>query len=100
MPRREWPHQIGDDAANGRRDDHQRNRHQDQRYVGLAYGAVWALGLGGLEDAPAVDQAAMVFTWMAGGATIGALLAFGEEVGWQGFLVPKVSAITTFGISS
>jgi membrane protease YdiL (CAAX protease family) len=69
-------------------------------YVGLVYGAIWALGLGRLEDAPVVDQAVMVLTWMAGGATIGAFLAFGEEVGWQGFLVPEVSAITTFARTS
>jgi hypothetical protein len=69
-------------------------------YVGLAYLAVWGLGLAEVSDAPVADQAEMVVLWMAGAASVGAFLTFGEEVGWQGFLVPTVYRATGFTATS
>lgn len=65
-------------------------------YVGIAHGAVWAFGLAGFTSEPAADLAVMILKRMAMGLTIGAFLAFGEEVGWQGFLVPQVYRLMGF----
>jgi membrane protease YdiL (CAAX protease family) len=65
-------------------------------YVGLAHGAVWAFGLAGFVDEPIGDLAVMVLKRMLMGLSFGAALAFGEEVGWQGFLVPQVYRLAGF----
>lgn len=65
-------------------------------YVGIAHGAVWAFGLAGFTDAGPGTIAMFVLERMAMGLTIGAVLAFGEEVGWQGFLVPQLYRLTNF----
>lgn len=65
-------------------------------YVGLAHGAVWAFGLAGFTDAGPGTIAMFVLKRMAMGLTVGAVLAFGEEIGWQGFLVPRLYKLTGF----
>jgi membrane protease YdiL (CAAX protease family) len=69
-------------------------------YVGLAHAVLWLSGLAGFTDAGAGDIALFVLKRMAMGVTIGAALAFGEEVGWQGFLVPRVYRMLGFTKSS
>ena len=54
-------------------------------YVGLAHTAVWVFGLAGFTDVGPGRIFAFVLERMAMGLTIGAVLAFGEEVGWQGW---------------
>ena len=65
-------------------------------YVGLAHTAVWVFGLAGFTDAGPGRIFTFVLERMAMGLTIGAVLAFGEEVGWQGFLVPRLYRLTNF----
>ena len=65
-------------------------------YVGLAHTAVWVFGLAGFTDVGPGRIFTFVLERMAMGLTIGAVLAFGEEVGWQGFLVPQLYRLTNF----
>jgi len=65
-------------------------------YVGLAHGAVWAFGFAGFTEAGPGTIALFVLKRMAMGLTVGAVLAFGEEVGWQGFLVPRLYKLAGF----
>lgn len=65
-------------------------------YVGIAHAALWLTGLAGFTDASAGGIARFVLERMAMGLTIGAALAFGEEVGWQGFLVPQLYRLGGF----
>ena len=65
-------------------------------YVGLAHGAVWAFGLAGFTDAGPGTIGLFVLKRMVMGLTVGAVLAFGEEVGWQGFLVPRLYKLAGF----
>jgi membrane protease YdiL (CAAX protease family) len=65
-------------------------------YVGIAHAALWLTGLEGFTDAPAGQSAVFVLNRMVMGVTIGAALAFGEEVGWQGFLVPQLYKLGGF----
>jgi membrane protease YdiL (CAAX protease family) len=65
-------------------------------YVGLSHGAVWVFGFAGFTEAGPGTIAMFVLERMAMGLTIGAVLAFGEEVGWQGFLVPRLYRLTNF----
>lgn len=59
-------------------------------YVGIAHGAVWLFGFAGFTDASAGAIASLALKRLLAGLTIGAALALGEEIGWQGFLVPAV----------
>lgn len=65
-------------------------------YVGVAHGVTWAFGFAGFTDASAGTVALLVLKRMLMGATAGAVLAFGEEVGWQGFLVPRLYMMMSF----
>ena len=65
-------------------------------YVGLAHGAVWAFGLAGFTDAGPGTIGLFVLKRVVMGLTVGAVLAFGEEVGWQGFLVPRLYKLAGF----
>ena len=65
-------------------------------YVGVAHLAVWVFGLAGFWDAPLSEVAVLVLKRMAMGVTVGSVLAFGEEVGWQGFLVPQLYKMMSF----
>jgi membrane protease YdiL (CAAX protease family) len=75
-------------------------------YAGIAYGAVWALGLGGWNrenvgaivqrfDLPGTPAWAVFTAWLFFTATAqmirGMATALGEEIGWRGFLVPELA---------
>jgi membrane protease YdiL (CAAX protease family) len=82
-------------------------------YAAVAYGAVWALGLGAV---PNHDFLARLQTRFGGSpgdafakflgiqATAGLLLSclagLGEEIGWRGFLVPELSRRLSFAKTS
>jgi membrane protease YdiL (CAAX protease family) len=65
-------------------------------YVGIAHGAVWAFGFAGFTESGVGEISTFVLKQMLMGVTIGAAFAFGEEVGWQGFLIPQVYRLTDF----
>jgi membrane protease YdiL (CAAX protease family) len=73
-------------------------------YAAVAYGAVWALGLGGVPNHEFLARLQARFGGSPGAAfgrflaiqaTAGLLLScvagLGEEIGWRGFLVPELS---------
>jgi uncharacterized protein len=80
-------------------------------YAAMAYGAVWALGLGGW-NSPFVSQVAQQFglrgmpAWgsltlyivfaATGGMVRSLSTALGEEIGWRGFLVPELAKQMSF----
>jgi membrane protease YdiL (CAAX protease family) len=59
-------------------------------YVGAAHGAAWAFGLAGFTDASADKIVVQVLSALALGTVLGSIFAFGEEIGWQGYLVPRL----------
>jgi membrane protease YdiL (CAAX protease family) len=65
-------------------------------YVGVAHGLTWAFGFAGFTEASAGTVSVFILKRMLMGATVGAALAFGEEVGWQGFLVPRLYSMMSF----
>jgi membrane protease YdiL (CAAX protease family) len=80
-------------------------------YAALAYGAVWALRLGGwnsgfvsqvaqsfgLRGMPAWGSLALCIAFSATVGVIGSLsTALGEEIGWRGFLVPELAKQMSF----
>ena len=79
-------------------------------YAGLAYGAVWVAGLGGLNSTFLAEIArqmrqhlpiwAMIAIYGAITGTLGVafsvLSALGEEIGWRGFLVPELAKQMSF----
>lgn len=65
-------------------------------YVGVTYLAVWLAGIGSIVDLPANRIWVFILQYSLRGLLMGSLLAFGEEVGWQGFMVPKLSEVTGF----
>jgi membrane protease YdiL (CAAX protease family) len=65
-------------------------------YVFAAYAVVWLTGIGRFSDAAAGEGASFVLRTVAFGLTVGSIFAFGEEVGWQGFLVPQLFKVTDF----
>ena len=80
-------------------------------YASLAYGVVWALGLGGLNrEFVAILPARFGFPHMPGWAATAMYVAFtgsvgifgsmssalGEEIGWRGFLVPELAKRFSF----
>ena len=82
-------------------------------YAVLAYGAVWALGLGGVPDHEFLARLQARFGGTPGAAfgkylgiqaTVGLLLScvagLGEEIGWRGFLVPELSRRLSFAKTS
>lgn len=58
-------------------------------YTLLAYGLVWSLGLGDLLPEKIIPRATR---FLQGAIVPGLLLAVGEEIGWQGYMVPEVAA--------
>jgi membrane protease YdiL (CAAX protease family) len=65
-------------------------------YVGATYVAVWLAGVGSIVDAPASGIWIFILKYTAKGLLLGSVFAFGEEVGWQGFMVPLLSRVTGF----
>lgn len=61
-------------------------------YVGVAYGVVWALGLGIFSGTSPVG----LLQTIALGTLLNSVAAFGEEIGWQGYLVPRLYAAFGF----
>lgn len=59
-------------------------------YIGVAYGAAWALGLVDTTNDPAGEVAGEVTRMIALGTIFNPIATFGEEIGWQGFLVPQL----------
>jgi len=59
-------------------------------YVGAAHCAAWAFGFAGFTDAPAGTMAQRILGAIALGTVFGSIAAFGEEIGWQGYLVPHL----------
>jgi membrane protease YdiL (CAAX protease family) len=56
-------------------------------YCLVGYGLVWLLGLGGLK----ADQVIPRLQYLPLGLTMTCLAALGEEIGWNGFLVPQLA---------
>jgi membrane protease YdiL (CAAX protease family) len=65
-------------------------------YVLAAYIVVWVAGIGEVTDLPAGRLAVWILKQAATGLVLASIFAFGEEVGWQGFLVPQLFKITDF----
>jgi len=58
----------------------------------VAYGAVWLLGLGGIDESYTRDW----LSWLLLGTLLNCFAALGEEIGWRGFLVPRLALLTGF----
>jgi membrane protease YdiL (CAAX protease family) len=65
-------------------------------YVGAAYGATWAFGLAGFTNDPAREIAVGVVRAIALGTIFNSIVALGEEIGWQGYLVPQLFGTVGF----
>ena len=78
-------------------------------YAAVAYGATWALGLGGVPNPAFVSWIstrygstgpAAVAAYLLVLATVGVLVScvsgLGEEIGWRGFLVPELARTMPF----
>jgi len=78
-------------------------------YAAVAYGAVWALGLGGVPNGEFLSRLAERFggsprdalgkylgIQLTAGLLLSCLAGLGEEIGWRGFLVPELSRRMSF----
>lgn len=81
-------------------------------YAGLAYLAVWLLGLGGFADAENITRLRTFLGWTdtspalvvvgyallmaTAGMAISLATALGEEIGWRGFLAPRMAQLAGF----
>ena len=63
-------------------------------YATVAYGAVWLLGLGGVDLSRFTTGTA---TFLVLGSIQSLISATGEELGWRGFLVPTLAKTMSFG---
>ena len=63
-------------------------------YATVAYGAVWLLGLGGVDLSRFTTGTA---TFLVLGSIQSLVFATGEELGWRGFLVPTLAKTMSFG---
>jgi membrane protease YdiL (CAAX protease family) len=69
-------------------------------YALVAYGAVWALGLGSVRWDVLASRARTLPVFATAGALASCASALGEELGWRGLLVPELAKLTTFtGVS-
>ena len=55
-------------------------------YAGLAYGIIWLLGFGGINEAYQFRPVRLILI----GTVFNIVFAAGEEIGWRGFLVPHL----------
>jgi len=75
-----------------------RTRYQVSAYLlpigyGLVvYGAVWLLGLGGIDDSFSRNW----WSWLLFGTLLNCFAALGEEIGWRGFLVGRLAGQMSF----
>lgn len=75
-----------------------RTRYQASAYLlpigyGLvAYGTVWMSGLGGIDESFSRSW----LSWLLFGTLLNCFAAVGEEVGWRGFLVARLSETMSF----
>ena len=65
-------------------------------YVGATYVVVWTFGYGSLTDSPGSEVIPWLLKSLVSGLIFGTIFAFGEEVGWQGFLVPRLYRLYGF----
>jgi len=63
-------------------------------YAGVAYGAVWLLGLGKLEFS--LSGVGGLVSSLSLGVLTALLTAMGEEIGWRGVMVPQLFRNNTF----
>ncbi|HVS66283.1 MAG TPA: type II CAAX endopeptidase family protein [Thermoanaerobaculia bacterium] len=68
-------------------------------YAGLTYAVIWASPLGDVE-AEAFGRLASHWYVIPLGALQGCLFALGEELGWRGFLVPRLAQVLDFDRTS
>jgi membrane protease YdiL (CAAX protease family) len=69
-------------------------------YAGVVYVLVWIVGLGAIEP-EAADRLLSPRIWkLIPGTLIGSVFALGEEIGWRGFLTPRLHARYGFVRSS
>lgn len=59
-------------------------------YVLATYVVVWLTGIGRFTDASSGRVAVWALRYSVQGILMGSVFAFGEEVGWQGYLVPQL----------
>jgi membrane protease YdiL (CAAX protease family) len=65
-------------------------------YVGASFAVVWLSGIGRYAGSTPGELTGFVLRGVFRGLTLGSLFAFGEEVGWHGFLVPELRKVTDF----
>lgn len=65
-------------------------------YAAVAYGAVWLLGLGGVDLGWFTSQPLRFPTFVLLGTVMSCISALGEELGWRGLLVPELAKLTSF----
>jgi len=77
-------------------------------YAGLAYAAVWILGLGGFADAENIKQLRTFLGWTDAHpalvvigyallmASAGMAISLATALGWRGFLAPRVAKLAGF----
>jgi membrane protease YdiL (CAAX protease family) len=65
-------------------------------YVLASYTALWLAGIGRFASTTPSEFTFFVLRGVFRGLTLGSIFAFGEEVGWQGFLVPELRKVTSF----
>jgi len=63
-------------------------------YAGIAYGAVWLIGLGGLDFSR--QGLGGLVTSLTIGVLTAMIAAVGEEIGWRGLLVPQLARTNSF----
>ncbi|MEZ4707573.1 MAG: type II CAAX endopeptidase family protein [Caldilineaceae bacterium] len=66
-------------------------------YAGIAYGAIWLLGLGNVNLGALGDNPGLVLVQkLTIHVLASVLLAVGEEIGWRGLLVPQLHTLHPF----
>lgn len=63
-------------------------------YAGVAYAAIWLLGLGGLNFS--LEGTSGLVTSLTVGVLTALITAAGEEIGWRGVLVPQLARVNPY----